>query len=361
MISILLTILKIIGIILLVLLGVLLTAVLLVLFVPVRYGLHAHRDLQEEAPVVARVKVTWLLHLISVYFSYPDAAYVRAKILGITVYRSDKEKKSGKKERSRTKGNTETKENTETKGNAETKESAEIKESAETKGNAEIKENTEIKGNTETKENTENKKEEQQENEQPKRAAAEQKEATAQKETAVQKETPELKEEAAQKDAEEEEEEKPAIKQFLLKLVEKLKNIKYTIRQICDKIKHIVRNIRYYFHVIRSETFKRAFSLCKKQVFSLLKSILPKKIKGKLLIGTGDPASTGQVLAVYGMLYPLIGDNIVITPDFEQQIIEGELQVKGRITVGRLLKVAIVVFFNKDIRRVIKLLKREVK
>lgn len=313
MISILLTILKIIGIILLVLLGVLLTAVLLVLLVPVRYGLHAHRDLQEEAPVVARVKVTWLLHLISVYFSYPDAAYIRAKILGITVYRSDKEKKSEKKERSKTKENAETKENTEIKGNTETKES------------------------TETKENTENKKGAQQEKEQPKRAAAE------------------------QKDAEDEEEEKPTIKQFLVKLVEKLKNIKYTIRQICDKIKHIVRNIRYYFHVIRSETFKRAFSLCKKQVFSLLKSILPKKIKGKLLIGTGDPASTGQVLAVYGMLYPIIGDNIVITPDFEQQIIEGELQVKGRITVGRLLKVAIVVFFNKDIRRVIKLLKREVK
>ena len=129
--------------------------------------------------------------------------------------------------------------------------------------------------------------------------------------------------------------------------------------QICDKIKHVISNIRYYLAVIQSNCFKRAFSLCKTEVFSLIKSILPRRIKGTFLVGTGDPASTAQILAVHGMLYPIIGNHITITPDFENAVIEGDLLVKGRITVFKALKTAIKVYFNKDVRKVLRLLKRE--
>ena len=111
--------------------------------------------------------------------------------------------------------------------------------------------------------------------------------------------------------------------------------------------------------MIRSETFQRAFGVCSEQTIALLNGIKPKKLRGNLVIGTGDPASTGQILAVYGMLYPVIGDHINITPDFERQIVEGNLLIKGRITAWKLLKTAWKVYFNRDIRRVIKLLKRE--
>ena len=77
------------------------------------------------------------------------------------------------------------------------------------------------------------------------------------------------------------------------------------------------------------------------------------------MIGTGDPASTGQVIAIYGILYPLLGNHIDIIPDFEQQIVEGDLLIKGKITLFRLVKTAWIVYFNKDLRRLIKLLKRE--
>ncbi|MBQ8598325.1 MAG: DUF2953 domain-containing protein [Lachnospiraceae bacterium] len=313
MISILLTILKILGIILLVLLGIVLTVLILVLFVPVRYRLDAHRDLQEEAPVVASVKATWLLHLLSVFFSYPDAAYVHVKALGITVYRSDQERKPKKPKESGT-----AQEETD---NQATEAPEQQTEQSEADWDA-----------VETESATESGPEE-----------------------------VEPQEEAEESEETEEPEEEPTIKKFFQKLWEKLKNIEYTIRQICDKIKHIVKNIRYYLKVIQSTTFKNAFSLCSGQLFSLLKSIRPRKVKGSITIGTGDPASTGQVLGIYGMLYPLLGNNISITPDFDRQIVEGELLVKGRITVFKALKMALVIFFNKDVRRLIKLLKREAK
>lgn len=148
---------------------------------------------------------------------------------------------------------------------------------------------------------------------------------------------------------------------FFKKLFSILKNLRYTIAQICDKIKKIVKNIKYYIRIINSDEFKKSFQLCSTQAGALLRHIRPQKIKGNLLIGTGDPASTGQVLAVYGMLYPFLGNQINVAADFEQRIVEGEMSIKGRVTLFRLIRCAWIIYFDKDLRRLIKMLKREAK
>ena len=65
MLHILLLILKIIGIVLLVILGLLLAAVLLVLLVPLRYRLEG----SWHGEPAGKVRVTWLLHAVSVLAS----------------------------------------------------------------------------------------------------------------------------------------------------------------------------------------------------------------------------------------------------------------------------------------------------
>lgn len=78
--SVILFILKLIGIILLVLLGILVTLLLLVLFVPIRY--YVSGELETEMEVHA--KVTWLLHLISFVVDYEKGEAVTSlRILGI--------------------------------------------------------------------------------------------------------------------------------------------------------------------------------------------------------------------------------------------------------------------------------------
>lgn len=316
--TIILSILKILGIILLILLGIILMLLLLILFVPVRYWITVHRKTDEEVPVVVDLKVTWLLHILNVVFSYPAAAYVRVRVFCFTVFRSDKASKD-------------------------------ISEAG--------KASTEKEVISESKEEEKKEQVEEQTKEQAKEQAEKREEAETEKQTEEQKkgqnEAEEDREDAA------DEERSPKIFDFFKKLWSAIKNIKYTILRICDKIKHIVKNIRYYIKIIQSNTFKRAWKVCSAQVLLLLKAFAPKKLRGTLLIGTGDPASTAQVLAVYGMLYPLIGNHIDITPDFEQAIIEGDLLARGRITVFRLLKTAWIVFFNRDLRRLIKLFKRE--
>lgn len=78
--SVILLILKIIGIILLVLLGILLTVICLVLFVPIRYRLNG--EITDEK--VFNLKVTWLLHLISWSANYEkDEFHSCFRIFGI--------------------------------------------------------------------------------------------------------------------------------------------------------------------------------------------------------------------------------------------------------------------------------------
>ena len=311
MITILLTILKVLGILLLILLITVLTLLFLVLFVPVRYRVALCRKEGEENGISVNAKVSWLLHLVNASFCYPQSAFLRVRVFCFTLFRSDRlkprsdqpqkapsrEKKKSKAEKPEEKKKKKTAEHAESTTEAETKAETETKARAE-----DAPQPTPLKG---------------------------------------------VKGLLAR------------LKEFFRKLRSLFQNIRYTITQICDKIKHIANNIQYYLNILKSDTFSRAWKVCSGQAFSLLKSIFPGKWRGSLVIGTGDPAGTGQLLAVYGMPYPLLGAHISVTPDFERKILEGELFAKGKITVFRGLKTAWKIYFNKDLRHLIKLFKRE--
>ena len=146
---------------------------------------------------------------------------------------------------------------------------------------------------------------------------------------------------------------------FVRKLFSAIRNIKYTIRKIYDKINHIIHNIRYYIRILQTESFKRAFVLCREQLLGLMKIVLPRKVSGTFTIGMEDPAATGQILSIYGILYPLIGDSITVVPDFEKPVMKGSFRFKGKITAFTLIRIAAKIYFDKDLKRVIRLFKKE--
>lgn len=146
---------------------------------------------------------------------------------------------------------------------------------------------------------------------------------------------------------------------FVRKLFSAIRNIKYTIRKIYDNINHIIHNIRYYIKILQTESFKRAFMLCREQLLRLMKIVLPRKVSGTFTIGMEDPAATGQILSIYGILYPLIGDSITVIPDFEKPVMEGSFRFKGKITAFTLIRIAAKIYFDKDLKRVICLFKKE--
>ena len=93
----LLTILKIIGIILLVLIGLILLAAAVILLVPIRYQGEGAR---EEKILSGSVKLTWLLHMISASASLSeDGTKIRVCLFGKTIY--PKTKKPPKKSKAK--------------------------------------------------------------------------------------------------------------------------------------------------------------------------------------------------------------------------------------------------------------------
>ena len=74
----------------------------------------------------------------------------------------------------------------------------------------------------------------------------------------------------------------------------------------------------------------------------------PKKIKGRIHFGTSDPCSTGQLLGVIGAGCGMLGTGVKIEPDFENKVLEGYLEVKGRMQVYMLLWILKDVFWSEE-------------
>lgn len=130
------------------------------------------------------------------------------------------------------------------------------------------------------------------------------------------------------------------------KIADSIKKIKLTITTICDKIK-------YWKDFLSDERVMAALGVVKLHLQRLLKHILPKKIKGQVVYGFEDPCTTGQVLAGISVLYPVYYKHLSISPDFSGQILNGNIDFKGRIYVVYLLKSALAIFFNKNIQFII--------
>lgn len=325
MLHILLLIVKIIGIILAVIIGLLLVAVLLILFVPVRYRIRAAGNLKDKETFYMEIKITWLLHIVNILFSYPKAAYIRARIFCFTLFNSSRQ---GKTERIKKTNNKQKK--------------RKKKQGWPNQPKAEHNQPPVSVIQAETDESP---------TDDPAPAGR------AQKSTAL---------DESQAAPDEKEATEGRIKTFISwlqrlfkKLIQILKNIEYTAKDFCDKIRKIIENLNFYLEILQGEVFKAAFGISKKQLFKILRNIRPEKCDIRLTLGTGDPAGTGQILALYGMAYPFIGNNVSIQADFESRIVEGSLYIKGSITAFTFLAAAFTIYKDKNIRQLLKLLKRE--
>jgi len=147
--------------------------------------------------------------------------------------------------------------------------------------------------------------------------------------------------------------------EFIRKIKDFFHNIEYTIKRIYDKIKQLYTNLQYYYDLIQREETKAAFQLCRKQLYKTWKNIRPKKLQLYLHVGNEDPCVTGEIMAFYGIIYPFVGKQIQIVPEFQESVLEADLKTHGHITVFVLIKVFIRIYFDKNIRNLLQLLKKE--
>lgn len=316
MLTILLKILSILGILLLMLLGLLLLVILTVLFVPVAYRVKADR--QDELHIAAGLN--WLPGLVRLRFFYPDPGNVTVKALWFTIYDSGGAGRPEPQKKAKTpKEKAKSGEESGTSGSDGISGDAGTDRSAKT-------ERRDISGQA----------------------------GTAQTETG---ENPSSQAGSAQDEAAREQSSRQSFGDSGGR--GPLEKLQYTFRNICDKIREIRENIAYYREILLCDDTKGLLNHAFLRIGKILKSIRPRKFKADVRFGTGSPDTTGYAFAVYGILCPYLGKEVLLVPDFEQAVLEGELCAAGHITVFRLLWNGLMVALDKRLWELISKLKRE--
>ena len=336
--AVVLTILKILGIILLCIIGLILLLALIVLLVPIRYK--ARGQYTEEA-VDADFKVRWLFFRVLGTFEKDKGLLVKAKAAWFTVYQMEMGKKTeetaAKQEAVQTDRENEP-EKIITEG-APSEEEEKVKD-AEPAGeqlpvpkdddsvipnpNGTAEDDTEDleifgSGRPETKK------------ERKARLKREKEEAKARK-------------------AEEKKQPKPE------KPPEE--TLEYKMEQFRQKIEKVETKIDHVRQFLDREATQRTIERAKKLLIKIIKHLKPKKGGIWVHVGLGSAADTGMMLGKIVWLYPVFGKWLLIEPDFHHKVIEVKGDVKGRIRLGSLAVPALIFYLRKDTRRTIKLAKK---
>ena len=139
-----------------------------------------------------------------------------------------------------------------------------------------------------------------------------------------------------------------AVYRRIMKIPADLENLSRKKDALCDKID-------WWKAFIGHPRTQKAISLVKTRAFRLLRHVFPTKVEGELVFDCTDPSITGSVLAVLGMTIPLHRNCIRVMPLFENRnVLYGNVNLKGRVYGIMLVKTAIELYFDKNIKYVIR-------
>lgn len=321
LLHILLFLLKLIGIVLLVILGLIVLILAIILLTPIRYriGASKYQTIQAEG------KVTWLFRLIEMVFKLDTGAeegkrfHLSFRIAWLKLYdnQKPKEKRIKQKKTRKTKSKPESKQSEKVIQAAKPEQSEAKVQPIKTEQAAEMKH--------------------------------EEKLIEGPKESAVEK-ILRLAKNAANK---------------ILSLIRGVFSLICSILGIPSKVMDGLEKLENFFTKLRekkeaflafyNETHNHQwFTAFWHRLKKLLLRILPRADRLYLHFGFEDPATTGQVLGGLSILYPICGEKMELCPEFNEEILEGEVKCHGRIRPVSLVIFAVKSFLNKQFFSMVK-------
>ena len=296
------TILKVIGIILLVVLALILTALLCILFVPVKYRAVGSFD---NTDIRAKAHASWLLHLFALHIEYARETdgYIRLAFVKKKLF-----------------------------DNYEALDDGDMDEAAKTETEDKVSENT-VDEPQISAEELEHVTDEQTENESTAQTHNEQR--------TVNDENQQIKQQT-----------KPTHQKTYKKRNKKppKKSHKKQFKDKSDKIKNCIYKLKREYS---DERNKAAFLHLKKELFIILKRICPRRLKLTMVYSTGSPDTTGISLGILACFPVGYTNRWQITPDFESEnpYAKGSFDIKGHVIVISILAATLRILFDKNCRR----------
>lgn len=343
--AVVLTILKVIGIVLLAILALVLLLLLIALFVPIRYRLCADKTGDE---IGANVAVSFLLHAVSFKARYENKGIpYKFKIFGIPLKRGD------------FLGNDNTDD-----AQSDNKKSRSIKVKKIKAGKVKNKKrksetaNVNCQANEVRVANTQTGSDGSEEYKRADRGKVISEAVSSSKSQAV-----------ISKEATEGKPDKPVKHSLFRRIAVFIQSIRDKIKAIYEGIVAFVTNIgnriekinseyAFYEKFINDERNKEALKAALEECKRVIKLIWPRRMKGEIHFGFEDPATTGQILVFLSILYSVLPRKLHICPEFDKEVLEGNIMIRGRIILAVLLIAFVRVYFNKNIKRFIRIYKK---
>ena len=320
--SILLLILKIIGILLLVILALL----CIILLVPVRYGFELSAP--EEEGISVKADAGWLLHLISGRVSYLEKKLsYDVRILGIRFMSNDPDYLEKKKQKN---SDREKKEREKASKSAEKTKNPppEVSEAEDDPPAAELPETI-----TDT-------------------PAAEVSESKEEMQTPAEYNPAryyEKEKETGQEKIQEKAEKKLSISERISGILEKLRGIPTKVSEGMEKAENLKNTLEEY-------QIMELLKIGTDTLLSVLHHILPYYLKGWIRYGFDDPSLTGYIAGLGAVFYSRYYKSFSLEPDFQRACFAGYCKGKGRIRLGFFLITLIKLLLKKEVRRLLHLL-----
>lgn len=361
MLDIIFFLLKTIGIILAIVIGIIILLLLTILFVPIRYRIEG----KKEDIFQLNAKVSWFLRILYCGISYTrNQLIIKVRIFGKLFYDSsaikgaEEEKKKRRKFKSKKSKKSKKRNKTSNNKIKNTNDSDHNHFESDTKT---VKEHTE-KVNDIVNEST---------NYVTHKVKEEADEFLSQDNNL------EVKEQKVERALEKSENVASTITLNDKELKEQEKGFIYKIKKIWRTFIHIPNKIKTFFHQLylrvkdislkitllwkKWERIKLFYETNRLEIIKIwnsikkiVKHILPKKLSARVEFGTEDPAATGQLLGLLAVFYGYYGNSVQLEPNFQEEILQGEVFCKGRIRLFTLLIICIKLIVDKNFRRLIK-------
>ncbi len=303
------TILKVIGIILLVVLALILTALFCVLFVPVKYRAVGSFD---NTDIRAKAHASWLFHLFALHIEYAQETdgYIRLAFVKRKLFDdADSDYENDEKA-------------------AEASDDNVMDDAAKTETEDKVSENTGDESKIPADE-SEHITDEQAEDECTARTHNEYRSVTDENQHIKQQTKP--------------------THQKTYKKPHK-KSHKKQFKDKSEKIKNCIYKLKREYS---DERNKAAFLHLKKELFIILKRICPRRLKLTMVYSTGSPDTTGISLGILACFPVGYTNRWRITPDFESEkpYAKGSFDIKGHVIVISILAATLRILFDKNCRR----------
>ncbi|GAB6955075.1 MAG: DUF2953 domain-containing protein [Lachnospiraceae bacterium] len=129
--------------------------------------------------------------------------------------------------------------------------------------------------------------------------------------------------------------------------------IEYTFQVFCDKMNVLIEKKEKIRSFLEDEIHHAAFLKAIQSLKRLVLRLKPTDFSGNVRFGFEDPAVTGKTLAVLSVTAPFFEGNLEVEPEFQEEILEGELLIAGKLTAWKFAALVLELFTDKNIRKTI--------